>query len=241
MKSAPRILAVITARGGSKRLPGKNIRPLAGKPLLAWTVDAAKACGTPLHGIVLSTDAEDIAAVGRACGAEVPFMRPAELASDTAGSLEVVQHAVSFMEQRDGVNMDWVLLLQPTSPLRTGGDIAAAIALAASTDCDSVVSVTEMPVHPVFAKKIDADGWVQPFGDVVPEAIRRQDATPASYYYNGAIYLTHRDTLMEKKSFYGARILPYIMPPERSVDVDTALDFRLAEVMVGEVYKVLIT
>ncbi len=234
MTTQPRILAIITARGGSKRLVGKNTRPLAGKPLLDWTVDAARQCKASLHNVVLSTDDEAIAAAGRACGAEVPFMRPLELATDTAGSLEVVQHAVRFIEQRDGVAMDWILLLQPTSPLRTRADIDAAIALAQQGGCDSVISVTDMPAHPVFAKRIDVEGLVQPFGDKVPEGIRRQDATPPAYIYNGAIYLTRRDILMEQNSFYGARTRAYIMPPERSVDIDTQFDFQLAELLLAD-------
>jgi len=229
-----RILAIITARGGSKRLMGKNIRPLAGKPLLTWTIDAAHACNVLLHSVVLSTDDEAIAAHGRACGVQVPFMRPVELASDTAGSLEVVQHATRFIEQRNGVAMDWILLLQPTSPLRTAQDIDAAIALVHQNDCDSVVSVTPMPVHPVFAKRVDAAGLVQPFGDAVAETMRRQDATPPAYIHNGAIYLTRRDTLMQANSFYGARSRAYLMPPERSVDIDTALDFNLAELLLAD-------
>lgn len=234
MTSTPRIVAIITARGGSKRLPGKNTRPLAGKPMLAWTADAAKACAPLLHTIVLSTDDEDIAALGRRLGVDVPFMRPAALASDEAGSLEVVQHAVHFIEQRDGVTMDWVLLLQPTSPLRLASDIEATIALARSKDCDSVVSITDMPAHPIYAKQIDAQGFLQPFAAGAPDGVRRQDASPRAYIYNGAIYLTRRDILMEKNSFYGSRILPYPMPPERSVDIDTEFDFRLADMLLKE-------
>lgn len=233
MAHTPHILAVITARGGSKRLPGKNIRALGGKPLLAWTVLAARECTAPLHAVVLSTDDEKTAEVGRQFGADVPFMRPAELATDTAGSLEVVQHAVRFIEARDKVTMDWVLLLQPTSPLRTAADIDAAVKLADASKCDSVISVTEMPVHPVFAKRIDAGGCLQPFGAVVPENLRRQDAKPEAYAYNGAIYLTRRSTLMEENSFYGARIFPYIIPTERAIDIDTMHDFTLAEVLMG--------
>lgn len=230
----PRILAVITARGGSKRVPGKNIRPIAGKPLLAWTIEAARACGGRLQAVVLSTDDAEIASVGRQYGAEVPFIRPAELAGDTAGSLAVVQHAVRFVEARDNVRMDWVLLLQPTSPLRTSGDIEAAIDLAAAEACDSVVAVTEMPVHPVFAKKIDADGLLKPFLLEEPEGLRRQDVGPPAYIRNGAVYLTRWDVLMEQNSIYGARIRPCVMPAERSVDIDTELDFRLAELLLDD-------
>lgn len=230
----PRILAVITARGGSKRVPGKNVRPIAGKPLLAWTIEAALGCRERLHAVVLSTDDEEIANAGRQFGAEVPFARPAELSGDTAGSLAVVQHATRFVEARDGVRMDWVLLLQPTSPLRTTGDIEAAIDLAVADACDSVVAVTEMPVHPVFSKKIDADGLLRPFLLEEPEGLRRQDAGPPAFIRNGAIYLTRRDVLMDQNSIYGARIRPCVMPAERSVDIDTETDFNLAELLLSK-------
>ncbi len=234
MTSTPRVLAIITARGGSKRLPGKNIRLLGNKSLLAWTVEAARNCTPSLYSVVLSTDDEAIATVGRACGAEVPFLRSGELATDTAGSLPVVQHATHFIEQRDGVMMDWVLLLQPTSPLRTTQDIEAAIAISQREACESVVSVCEMPIHPIFAKKISETGALEPFSNETPEHLRRQDATPTAYAYNGAIYLTRRNTLMAQNSFYGKRCLPYVMPQERSVDIDTEFDFRLAELLLPD-------
>lgn len=223
-----RVLAVITARGGSKRVPGKNIRPLAGKPLIAWTIEAALSC-PQLSQVVVSTDDESIASVSRECGADVPFLRPDALAGDQAASLPVIEHAMRFMEQREGVVFDWVMTLQPTSPLRTAQDIAAALALADADACDSVVGVKPIPVHPVFAKKIDADGFLKPFLLEEPEGLRRQDVVPPSYCRNGAMYLTRRAVLMEQHSLYGARIRPYVMPEERSVDIDTALDFLIAE------------
>ncbi|MDQ0458363.1 acylneuraminate cytidylyltransferase family protein [Rhizobium paknamense] len=229
-----RTLAVITARGGSKRIPGKNVRAIAGKPLITWTVETARACQERLHSIVLSTDDEEIAQVGRHGGAEVPFLRPAHLAGDTASSLGVVQHATRFIEARDNVRFDWVLLLQPTSPLRTAADIFASLEMADAAGCDSVVAVTEMPVHPIFAKKINAKGLLKPFNGTEPEGLRRQDANPKAYIRNGAIYLTQRDVLLEQNSIYGSRILPYIMPPERSIDIDVDLDFRLAELLLQD-------
>lgn len=232
--TTPRILAVITARGGSKRVPGKNIRPIAGKPLLAWTVEAALACRDRLHAVVLSTDDEEIAALGRHYGADVPFMRPAHLAGDAAGSLGVVQHATQFIESRDGVQMDWILLLQPTSPLRVAADIRSALDLADAHHCDSVIAVTESPIHPVFIKKIGSDGLLAPFLLDEPEGIRRQDVTPPAFIRNGALYLTQRPVLMERHSLYGQRIQPYVMPVERSVDIDNPLDFRLAEMLLIE-------
>lgn len=228
-----RVLAVVTARGGSKRIPKKNVRFLGGKPLIAWTIEAAKAVSA-LHAVVVSTDDEDIADVSRMAGAEVPFMRPEALSSDTAASLPVVQHATAFIEQRDAVTFDWVLLLQPTSPLRLPADIEAALALAAQDDSDSVVAVKPMPVHPVFAKKLDEHGLLKPLLMEEPEGLRRQDVSPAAYCRNGAIYLTKRSVLMEENSLYGKRIRAHIMPEERSIDIDTPLDFALAELLLAQ-------
>jgi CMP-N,N'-diacetyllegionaminic acid synthase len=225
----PRILAVITARGGSKRIPNKNIKPLNGKPLIAWTLEAAAECKDLLHAIVLSTDDDEIAVAGRRYGAEVPFLRPSNLSSDDARSLGVVQHATHFIEQRDQVQMDWILLLQPTSPLRIALDIRHAIKMAITQECDSVVSVAESPIHPVYIKKIDAKGLLQPFILEEPEGLRRQEVTPTAFIRNGAIYLTQRDTLMNGHSIFGSQIKPYFMPAERSVDIDTPFDFELAE------------
>jgi CMP-N,N'-diacetyllegionaminic acid synthase len=225
----PRILAVITARGGSKRIPRKNIQPLNGKPLLAWTVEVATQCKDLLHSVVLSTDDDEIAAIGRNYGAEVPFMRPTNLSDDDARSLGVVQHATHFIERRDNVQMDWILLLQPTSPLRVALDIRQVIDLAKTEECDSVVAVTESPIHPVYIKKIDAQGFLQPFSLEEPEGLRRQDAAPPAYVRNGAIYLTQRNTVINENSIFGRRIKPYMMPPERSIDIDSPFDFQLAE------------
>lgn len=225
----PRILAVITARGGSKRIPRKNIQLLNGKPLLAWTVEVATQCKDLLYSVVLSTDNDDIANIGRYYGAEVPFIRPANLASDQARSLGVVQHATHFIERRDKVQMDWILLLQPTSPFRIALDIRRAIDLAKVEECDSVVAVTESPIHPVYIKKIDAQGYLRPFNLQEPEGLRRQDATPSAYVRNGAIYLTRRNILINKNSIFGENIKPYVMPTERSIDIDSPFDFQLAE------------
>jgi len=226
-----RVLAIITARGGSKRIPGKNIRPFSGKPLLHWTIQAAQECRELFHDLILSTDDAEIAQSAEKAGLRVPYMRPAELATDTAGSLGVVQHATQWIENRDKVQMDWILILQPTSPLRTAEDIRTAIGMAnqSKSECDSLVSVSELTIHPVFAKRIDAEGYLRSWSTEEKEGTRKQDAGPPAYACNGAIYLTRRDVLMNSNSLYGKRILPMIMPNERSVDIDTEFDFRFAE------------
>ncbi len=223
-----RVLAVVTARGGSRQIPGKNLRPLAGKPLVLHTIEAALNAGSAFYRVIVSTDDPEIADISRAAGAEVPFARPAELAADTAPSLPVVQHAARFAERDDGRRLDWVMLLQPTSPMRTADDIVQAVALADKNECDSVVSVVEaMACHPLKIKRIE-DGLLRSFLPGVPEAIRRQDLEPAVFRRNGAIYLTRRDVLLDGNSLYGERIRPYVMPPERSIDIDSEFDLRLA-------------
>lgn len=228
-----KILAAIPARGGSKRLPGKNIRPLCGQPLIVHTIAAALEAGGALHRVVVSTDDPEIADISRAAGAEVPFLRPTDLAGDATSSLAVVQHAARFIEKTDGIHLDWILLLQPTSPLRTAADIRASIELARDKDCTAVVSVSEANhAHPYLMKRIEG-GLLLPFRDGQPVVHRSQDLEPTAYLLNGAIYLTRRDVLLQNDSLYGDAVVPYIMPRERSVDVDTEEDLLLAEILMS--------
>ncbi len=226
------ILAIITARGGSKGVPRKNIRPVCGKPLIAYSIEAALEIRNRLYRIVVSTDDAEIAEISRQYGAEVPFVRPSELAADKTPTLPVLQHAVRFVEEQDKIHLDWVLLLQPTSPLRRKEDILAALELAQLGGCDSVISVVQSPIHPLFMKRI-GNGQLLPFSDVLveKEGTRRQEAQPPAYIRNGAIYLTRRDVLIERNSIWGRFIRPYVMPPERSVNVDSEMDLKLAELM----------
>jgi CMP-N,N'-diacetyllegionaminic acid synthase len=227
-----RILAVLTARGGSKGVPRKNIRLMGGKPLIAYSIETALQVRDRLYRVIVSTDDAEIAEVSRQYGAEVPFLRPPELAGDKVPSLPVLQHAVHFIEEQDQIRVDWVLLLQPTSPLRTKDDILTALELAQLGGCDSVISVVETPTHPLFMKRIE-NGQLLSFTDVLveKEGTRRQDAQPPAYVRNGAIYITRRDVLMERNSIWGETIRPYVMPPERSVNVDSELDLQMAELI----------
>jgi CMP-N-acetylneuraminic acid synthetase len=234
-----KILAVIPARGGSKGVPRKNIRPLAGKPLIAYSIETALAVRDLLYRVVVSTDDAEIAAVARAHGAEVPFMRPAELAHDKAPQLPVLQHAARTIEEQDGVTLDWVLLLQPTAPLRTPDDVRAAIALgigaspAETGPATSVISVVQVfAVHPILMKRIE-HGALVPYCIEEREGTRRQDYDPPAYMRNGAIYFTRRDVLMGG-SIWGGRIVPYVMPEERSVSIDSLMDWRLLEAVLSE-------
>ena len=223
------ILAVITARGGSTTLPRKNILPFCDKPLIAYTIEAALAARmAPIDRIVVSTDDAEIAEISRNFGAEVPFMRPPELARSDTPSLPVVQHVVDFVE-KEGLRYDWILLLQPTSPLRRGEDIAAALDLIKQQGTTAIVSVTNANTsHPRKLRLIDG-GVLRPFQDGGFQPVRRQDFGVDVYKTNGAIYLVRRDVLMQEGSFYGSWPRPFVMPPERSIDIDTRLDFEIAE------------
>ena len=228
------ILAVIPARGGSKGVPRKNIRPVCGKPLMAYTIETALAARHLFHRVIVSTEDEEIGSIARQYGAEVPFFRPIELATDQAPTLLVLQHAVGFVEEKDHITMDWVLLLQPTEPFRTVEDIEAALELGWQGGCDSVISVTQVfAVHPILMRRIE-NGRLLPYCVEEKEGTRRQDYQPPAYMRNGAIYLTRRDVLMERNSIWGDVIRPYIMPPERSVSVDSELDLKLVDLLIRE-------
>jgi CMP-N,N'-diacetyllegionaminic acid synthase len=226
------ILAVITARGGSITLPRKNILSFCGKPLIAHTIEAAldaRRMGAPIHRIIVSTEDPEISSISRRWGAEVPFTRPPDLARADTPSLPVVQHAVAFAEQDEGRRYGWVLLLQPTSPLRRGEDIGAALDLIHRPDTTAIVSLTDAAAsHPKKLRLID-NGMLRPFLDDGLQPVRRQDFGLDIYKTNGAIYLVRRDVLMEENSFYGSSPRPFVMPPERSIDIDTQLDFEIAE------------
>lgn len=228
-----KVVAVIPARGGSKGILEKNIRLICGKPLIAYTIETARAVRHLLYRIIVSTEDEKIATIARQYGAEVPFLRPPELAGDNVPTLPVLQHAVHYVQDNDRVTPDWVLLLQPTAPLRTPEDIQAALALAQDGDCDSVISVVQVfSSHPVLMKRIE-NNQLLPYCLEEKEGTRRQDYQPPAYMRNGAIYLTRCNVLMNQSSIWGSVIRPYIMPEERSLSVDTELDLKFAELLMG--------
>lgn len=224
-------LALVVARGGSKSVPRKNLALVAGKPLIAWTVEAALAC--PEAGrVVMSTDDPEIAEVARTLGAETPFARPADLARDDTPTMPVVMHALEALHA-EAFDPDWVVLLQPTSPLRTADDIAAAFRLASERG-DSVVSVTPAASHPNLMKRITRDGWLEDYFEHAPVE-RRQDLEPV-YALNGAIYLATRQHLMRAQSFYSDHTYAYVMPPERSIDVDSEWDLHLCDLILKDAH-----
>lgn len=228
------VLAVIPARGGSKGVPRKNIRPVGGKPLIAYTIECARAVQHRFHRVVVSTDDPEIADVARRWGGEVPFLRPADLAGDTVPTVPVLQHATRWVEAHDGIRLGWVCLLQPTEPVRSPEDVTAALGLAEAGGCDSVISVVQVfAVHPILMKRIE-NGRLLPYCVEEKEGTRRQDYQPPAYMRNGAIYLTNRNVLMERGSIWGDVIRPYVMPPERSVGIDSELDLKLLEAILAE-------
>lgn len=216
-----KVLAVITARGGSKGLPGKNIRPLAGRPLIGWSIHAARQSKL-IDRVVLSTDDEAIAAVARQCGCEVPFMRDSALAADDTPSIDVVLDALDRV-----TGYDLVVLLQPTSPLRDADDIDNAIRACVSSDAPGCVSVREAQESPYWMFVLDANDRMQPLLSGVP-ATRRQDLPPV-HVLNGAVYVSRVDVLRRQRMFVVAGTVAYPMPKERSVDIDVEQDFLIAE------------
>lgn len=227
------VLGLIPARGGSKTIPRKNLRPLGGRPLIAWTFQAARGSAR-LTRIICSTDDAEIAALARQAGVEVPFLRPAELAQDDTPTLPVVQHAVRAVEQA-GYRADVVVLLQPTSPLRRAAHIDAAVDLLLSSGADAVVSVVEVPHHfnPVSLLRIE-DGRLVPYlpGEGV-RVLRRQDK-PEVWARNGAaVYVTRREVLLDEESFFGRDCRPLVMSREESVDIDDETDLAIAEALLA--------
>lgn len=225
-----RVLGVIPARGGSKGIPRKNIRLLGGKPLIAWTIEAAQASRL-LTRVILSTEDEEIAEVGRQWGVEVPFLRPKELAQDDTPTLPVVLHALDWFEVR-GHRFDAVMVLQPTNPFRRADDIDGAIERLTTSGAESVISFVDVgDKHPGRMRSIDADFRVSnpSFSEAV-EGMRRQEL-PKYYLREGSIYLTRVETLREKKSFQGDDCRAWIIEPERAVNIDGELDFLLAEIV----------
>lgn len=225
------ILVVIPARGGSKGIPGKNIKPLNGKPLIYYTIDAAR-CVVDDANICVSTDDEQIIESVEQYGLKVPFKRPENLATDTASTYEVLLHALQFYEDK-GERYDIIILLQATSPFRTGEHIKEALTLY-SKDIDMVVSVKETDSNPYYVCfEEDTDGMLQiSKGD--GHYTRRQDCPPV-YEYNGAIYIINPDSLKNKTLNKFSKRKKYLMDREHSLDLDTMLDWEVAELVIKNI------
>ena len=223
-----RILALITARGGSKRVPGKNIRLLGGRPLIVWSIDIAK--GVPeICDILVSTDDAAIAEVARNAGALVPWLRPAELASGTATSVDVALHALDWYESERGA-VDGLLLLQTTSPFRSRDTVLRGIRQFRLHQHRPVVGISLAESHPMWCFQVDGE-TMRPFIDGGGLHLRSQDLPPV-YVVNGAFYLLTPDDLRMSKSFYSDDMIPLVIEkPEESIDIDTEWDWKMAEMV----------
>lgn len=226
-----RILAVIPARGGSKRLPGKNIKQLGGKPLIAHSILALNAVKHLFSDTIVSTDDKRIADVAEQYGGKVPFIRPACLATDMAKSSAVLKHAVYYYEEQHAKKLDWVLLLQPTNPLVKPTDIEQAVKLAMTGEYDSIVSVCNITDHHHPRKaKILENGFLKPFLPGWDDEFQRQTLS-AVFQRNGSIYMSKRSLIIEHDTLYGDRIGALEMPQEQFIDIDTPVDFCIAEAL----------
>ena len=230
MIGARRVLALVPARSGSKGLPGKNVRPLHGKPLLAWPIAAARASNF-VDEVVISTDSSEFAEIAKAHGARAPFLRPAELASDTAPSIDFILHAIDSLAAA-GESFDILVLLEPTSPLTDGADVDAALTLLERSQgaADAVVGVTQMVTnHPAYAVRVDQAGLISPYG--APDFShmpRRQDLEPL-YCLDGSLYVSTVDALRRERGFCHSRTLAYETARHKAYEVDDLVDFICVE------------
>jgi CMP-N-acetylneuraminic acid synthetase len=225
------VLGIIPARGGSKGVTRKNVRPLLGHPLLCYTITAAQGSRL-LTRVVVSTEDAEIAGVAAQAGCEV-VDRPAEMARDDSPTLPAAQHAVQTLEARTGRRIDHIVILQATTPFRNAADIDACVEKLVATGADCVVSVRQAAeVHATKLKKMEGDRLLPYLMEEV-EGRRRQDLPPC-YVRNGGIYATRRDVLMEQGSIYGSDVRACVMPDERSLDINTEVDFLLAETLLAQ-------
>jgi CMP-N,N'-diacetyllegionaminic acid synthase len=228
MYDGKRFLGLVVARGGSKGLPGKNIMDLGGRPLVAWSVAAGLGAKT-LDRLIISTDDQAIAQAAREAGCDVPFIRPAHLATDEAGSAETVLHALDSLAEK----FDYFVLLQATSPLRTSQDIDDAVALCLDHKASSCVSITETAKTPYWMVFLQDDQTLKPV-IAPPAGVVRRQQLPKTYALNGAVYVINVEWFRQHLTFSDLHTIGYIMPSERSVDIDCLTDLLLARVLAGE-------
>lgn len=228
MIDGKRVLAIVPARKGSKGLPLKNIRPLGGRPLLAWPIAAARA-SAHVDRVIISTDDQGFADIAVAHGAEAPFLRPAEMASDTAPSIDFILHAVDTLAEAGDV-FDYVVLLEPTSPLTEGADVDAALAQLVATDADAIVGVSKLEAtHPAFAVRRAADGAITPYAAAsFGEMPRRQDIEPL-FVLDGTLYASTVAALRRERGFCHTRTLGYETARHKAHEVDDLVDFICIE------------
>jgi CMP-N,N'-diacetyllegionaminic acid synthase len=221
------VLGLLLARGGSKGLPGKNIRMLRGKPLVAWSVEAALA-SKYVDAVVISTDSNEIADVAVKYGSEAPFRRPASLASDTATSMDAILHALNWLSEH-GRTFEYVALLEPTSPLREPTDIDQALETLSASTAQSIVSVCQAAsIHPAFMYRLQPNGALAPYLSSDSKHLRRQDIEPL-YFLDGTIYIAKTSTLPTLRTFYHEQTLGFEVPKWKSPEIDDEIDFLHVE------------
>jgi len=228
----PKTLAIIPARGGSKGLPGKNIRMLNGLPLIAWTINQAKASKL-IDYIFVSTDSKEISSVAHDFGIEVPYLRPDFLSKDTSSSVDVVLNVLDYLSTK-GLDFEYILLLEPTSPLRKINDLDNIIKLAyTNTLADGVISVGEVQLeHPSIVKKVNADGFIQSYIENKRTLFQRQQFDK-SYFPYGVAYLIKSDVLLKTKSFYTDKIIPYYIERWQNYEIDDIYDFEIVKTILN--------
>ncbi len=221
------MIAIIPARGGSKGLPGKNIRDLDGMPLICHTIKSALESES-ITRVIISTDDDDIAIVAKECGAEVPFNRPSKLAKDNSMVMDAYLYTIDRLVEMENITIDSFIALLPTAPLRRSYDIDMAVEIFNFNKADSVVSVTEADVPAEWYRRIDSNGVLR---DYFPDTntIKNRQEFDKSYIPNGAIYIFRTEKLRKIRQYYLGKTYPYIMPADRSVDIDEILDFEWAE------------
>jgi len=225
-----KFLSIILARGGSKGIKNKNIKKLGKLPLIAWTIKEALKSKKNLT-VYLSTDSKKIASIGKKYGAKIPFIRPKKFAKDTSSSVDAIEHAINFLKKKN-LNFDYVLLLEPTSPLRTYQDIDRAINKITSKNYDSLVSVSKLEAfHPSFLYEQNKKGYLSPLRKTGKKYIRRQDLETI-YFLEGSIYISKVATLMKKRTFCHDKTIPFIMPKWKSIEIDDKLDLVMAEAII---------
>ncbi len=226
-------LAIIPARGGSKGIANKNIKQLLGKPLIAYTIETALKSNV-FDKVLVSTDSKEIAEIAKFYGANVPFLRPSELATDTANSMDVIVHAINFLKN-NGENFDYTMKLQPTSPLRTVDDIVKAIDIIIDKNANSVISVSEAFTSPLWMNTLPKDLSMENFLDRTVRFKNRQEL-PKYYKLNGSIFLAKTNALLTSKDWFMKKSYALITDPKYSVDIDSIIDFKLAEILIRDLF-----
>ena len=223
-----KVLFVITARGGSKGVPRKNIKVVGTLPLIAYKIIAAKKCNVEKR-IIVSTDDKEIASISMKYGAEVPFMRPDYLATDSASSMDVVEHAIDWIKKNDVNKYDYVCMLEPSSPFASYKDLDSAFALIKESNADTLLGMKEVEVNKVFIHSLDEDNKLSHFYHAIKElgSVRRQDQGK-EYTMNGCMYIAKWDYFEKHKLFHSENSVPYIMPEENSIEIDSMFNYQMA-------------